>query len=48
MQSTYECPLCGEQATESTAIYSHLMTHHRKSTISRELMAAVEKPTPQA
>lgn len=48
MQTAHECPLCGEQATESTAIYSHLMTHHRKSAISRELMAAVENSAPPA
>lgn len=34
----YECPLCGLTSTETDEIYAHLMTSHRKSTISDALL----------
>ena len=40
MQQLYKCPLCDESKETSNKIYSHLMTQHRKSTLSRELMEA--------
>lgn len=38
MQQLHECPLCETSKDTATEIYSHLMTHHRKSTISRRLI----------
>lgn len=42
MHHEAECPLCGESATDKRVIVSHMMTHHRKSSISRMLLDAAE------
>ena len=44
MSNHTKCPLCGEQEDDPKAVYSHLMTHHRKSALSQKLLESKEAP----
>lgn len=44
MTTQTKCPLCGEETGDPKAVYSHLMTNHRKSTLSQELLEQKEPP----
>lgn len=44
MSNHTKCPLCGEEEDDPKAVYSHLMTHHRKSTLSQKLLESKEAP----
>lgn len=44
MTKPTECPLCGEETDDPKGVYSHLMTHHRKSALSQKLLETKNAP----